>query len=119
MPNTLMLVFTKPLSPELEGEYNEWYSNKHLWDLTGVPGVIAATRYSMAEAFVPPGAPDGPRNYLAIYEIEGDSAEDIQRFWDALIAGIGFGGVDASATLDFSTISVSFAVPITPRVTRG
>ena len=118
MPNTLMLVFTRPVSPDREAEYNEWYSKKHLPDLVRVPGVVAATRYSLADAHTPEGAPPGPRDYLAAYEIDGARPENIQDFWAALYDSLAHGGVDASQTLDFPNITACFAVPITERITR-
>ena len=67
MANTLMLVFSSPgSSPEQEAAYNEWYTNVHLLDVTGVPGVVAATRYKVADA----NADGVGHRYLAIYEIE-------------------------------------------------
>jgi hypothetical protein len=117
MPRTLMMVFSKPASPEVEAEYNDWYSNKHLPDLTRVPGVITATRYKLDKsATLMPGIEGDHRDYLAIYEIEGDTPEDCQKFAKSLLHALETGIADMHPALDMVDISASFAIPITEQL---
>jgi hypothetical protein len=117
MPKALMLAFTKPVSAAVEDEYNRWYTGKHLPDLTKVPGLISATRYKLdntVEAM--PGVSGDPRGYLALYEIEGDSHEDLANFAKSLTEAINAGNVDISPALDMTNMSASFLLPISERM---
>ena len=59
------VVRTRPVSPEREAEFNEWYDGTHLPELLAVPGFVAARRYRRV-------ADDGAPEYLAVYDIEAD-----------------------------------------------
>ncbi|HKD36180.1 MAG TPA: hypothetical protein VKB78_05245 [Pirellulales bacterium] len=118
MPKTMMLVFSKPISAESEAAYNDWYSNKHLPDLTRVPGLVSATRYKLDKSVEPmPGITGDPRGYLAVYEIEGETPSDLERFAQTLRQALADGVADISPHLDMVDISASFAIPITDRLT--
>lgn len=117
MPKALMLVFSQPTSATVEAEYNRWYSEKHLPDLTHVPGIISATRYRLDKNIEPmPGITGDPRSYLAIYEVEGNSSQDLARFAQELRKALEAGVADVHPTLDMVNISASFALPITDRL---
>jgi hypothetical protein len=68
-------VFT---SPENEAAWNDWYDNKHVPDLLGVPGFVSATRFRQLGA-------DG--HYLAMYEIESPAVFEESQY--AKITGWG------------------------------
>jgi hypothetical protein len=70
-----LLVVRTDIAPEQEADFNRWYSDVHLPDIVGIPGVRSGRRYRLA-VDVPgfPGA--GVPSYLAIYELE--SAEVVQ-----------------------------------------
>ena len=113
MPKALMLAFTQPVSAAVENEYNRWYSEKHLPDLTHVPGLISATRYKLDKNVqAMPGVGGDPRSYLALYEIEGDTPEDLANFAKSLTQAIEAGKVDISPALDMTNMSASFLLPI-------
>jgi hypothetical protein len=117
MPSAVMLAFTSPTSSETEDDYNEWYSNKHIQDLVKLPGVKAATRYKMNhDVETLPGVTGPQQKYLAIYEIEGDTDEDLARFTETLRAALGDGRADIDETLDMADLSASLALPITDRL---
>lgn len=117
MPKAMMMVFSKAASPEVEEQYNQWYSEKHLPDLTRVPGLISATRYKLDKSVQPmPGIGGDHRDYLAVYEIEGDSPADLKFFADSLVKALEQGVADISPTLDMVDISASFVLPITERM---
>ena len=67
------------LSDAVEGrddEYNDWYDHVHLPDVLAVPGFVAARRY-VAEPSVHGELP--AQRYAAIYEMEGDDLDALQR----------------------------------------
>jgi len=112
-----MLVFSSPLDAAAEEEYNRWYSEKHLPDLMNVPGVISATRYKLAhEVETLPGIIGNPQGYLAVYEIEGETAQDLSRFAQNLRKALEDGVADMSPTLSMTDISATFVIPITGRL---
>lgn len=71
MPKGILVVQTRPVSPEREDEYNKWYSEEHLPDILKVPGIVAARRYRVRDTGDVKADPATPE-YLAIYEIEAD-----------------------------------------------
>jgi hypothetical protein len=62
-----LIVFTDPV-PGREDEYNQWYNERHLQDVTAVPGMGSAQRFRLktltAGAFA--------NRYLAIYDFDSD-----------------------------------------------
>lgn len=77
-----LLVYTKPVSEELEDEYNRWYDEVHLADVCSIPSITGAQRFTVSGtqmAMMEP--PDF--EYLAIYDFVGP-AQDVL---DGLAAG--------------------------------
>jgi hypothetical protein len=73
----IILVESRPSSPDREDEYNTWYDEVHLPELVALDGFVSARRLR-------PVQPDGP--YVAIYEIEG---ENLQAILNNMIASAG------------------------------
>jgi hypothetical protein len=120
MPHAIMLAFTQPTSPESDEAFNEWYSNKHIHDLVTIPGVIAATRYEIAQAVETlPGVEGPPQKYLAIYEIEGDTEADLEAFAETLRNALADGTADISTHLDMTKLGASLCLPLTDRLERA
>ena len=69
MPKAIMLVQSKPSSPDREDEYNDWYSNTHIPEVCAIDGITTARRYRASGAT--PIGPDVPP-YVAVYELEAD-----------------------------------------------
>lgn len=115
MPKSVMVVFSNPASPEQEEEYNRWYSERHVKEvLASVPGVVGATRYKLDKTITSStGAPANPCSYLAIYEIEGNSPEELKTISEALAQAVQHGDVDISPALDLGSLQSSYAIPIT------
>jgi ketosteroid isomerase-like protein len=61
------VVRVRPVSPEREGELNEWYDRVHIPQLLAVPGFVSARRFRRV-------GDSGPE-YLTVYEIEADDVE--------------------------------------------
>lgn len=53
------------MSPDRDGELNEWYDGTHVPELLAVPGFVSARRFRRVGG-------DGGPEYLAVYEIEAD-----------------------------------------------
>lgn len=119
MPHAVMLAFTSPTSDEADAEYNDWYSNKHIHDLVKLPGVIAATRYKIVKGIeLLPGAGGPEQKYLAIYEIEGDTEEDLHAFAAMLREALSDGRADISPALDMGDLGAALCLPVTERLER-
>lgn len=118
MPKSILVVFSNPSSPAEDERYNQWYSDKHLVDVVGVPGFVGATRYKLDKGVTMSGGavPPNSAGYLAIYELEADTTEGLQAASDALALALQDGSVDMDPSLDGPTIEASFAVPITDYV---
>jgi len=65
----LQLMFSRCTDPARELEFNRWYSHTHLRDLSRARGFVSARRFENASP-APGAAP-----YLAVYELEAESAE--------------------------------------------
>ena len=83
MAKYLFPVYTNPVSPEREAEFNRHYDNVHLADVIEVPGFVAATRYKICKTQFPNNPAPITHHYLAVYEIETD---DIEGTMKALMA---------------------------------
>lgn len=76
MPDGLFLVFTQPNSDAEDGEYNEWYDQTHIPELLEqVKGFKSARRYRLAPH--PSSTPWPWPPYLAVYEIDGTTPEQV------------------------------------------
>ncbi|MGQ0698700.1 MAG: hypothetical protein ACT4PZ_10710 [Panacagrimonas sp.] len=118
MVRSIFLVLSDATGPGTDAEFNRWYSQKHIQDVSKVPGVVSATRYRIEKGVtVLPGVNADRHSYVAIYEIEAKTKEELEIFAASLRNGIDSGAVDISPTLDFASVTGSLCVPITPRVT--
>lgn len=62
--------------PDLEDEFNEWYSTVHIVELVDkIEGIEAAQRFALAGAY---GASDPAYKYLAIYWIHEDRLDEVK-----------------------------------------
>ena len=112
MARALLLVRSKPTTPQQEGEYNTWYDQVHLKDVLAIPGVVAASRYRLSEKQLALAADDAGRGYLAVYEIE---AEDPQAVLAALAAGGAEMQLSAAMEMD-PPPETAFFEEVTPRL---
>ncbi|MBX3529055.1 MAG: hypothetical protein KF849_00500 [Rhizobiaceae bacterium] len=72
MPQRYKFIVLTNAVDDRDDEFNDWYSNVHLSDVTGIPGIVSAERYKLAHV---QRNPQQPFRYLAIYEIETDDLE--------------------------------------------
>jgi hypothetical protein len=68
MAKGIILVETRPSSPDRDQEYNTWYDEVHLKELVALDGFVSARRLRPVDG-------DGP--YVALYEIEGDNLQAV------------------------------------------
>ncbi len=118
MVRSIFLVLSDATGPDTDAEFNRWYSEKHIQDVATVPGVVSATRYRIEKGVtVLPGVSADRHGFVAIYEIEARTKEELESFAATLRKSIDAGSVDVSPTLDFAGVTGSLCVPITARVT--
>src|ERR1700736_4314936 len=73
MSKAILIVESRPASPERLDEYHRWYNDTHLAEVVALPGFVSARRFK-------PANDDGP--FVAIYEIDADDP-------DAVVASLG------------------------------
>jgi hypothetical protein len=78
MPQGILYVESRPVSPEREDEYNRWYNETHLPEVVALPGFVAARRFNPEDA-------DGP--YVAIYEVDTDLSTVMATLGEAVASG--------------------------------
>jgi hypothetical protein len=62
MPRGVLIVESRPASPEEAAAYHDWYDNKHVPEILQLEGFVSARRLE----------PVGGDVFIAIYEIDGD-----------------------------------------------
>ena len=87
MAKAMMVVWSSPVSPDREAEFNEWYDTVHARDvLDHVEGVTACTRYKVSPTQF--AEQELPGSYVAYYEVDTDDLSQIPvRFGEAFMAG--------------------------------
>jgi hypothetical protein len=63
MARGLLIVESRPASPEQAADYHDWYDNKHIPEILQLDGFVSARRLE------PLAADDA---FITVYEIEGD-----------------------------------------------
>lgn len=69
MANYRCIVMSNPV-PGREDEYNDWYDNRHMDDVLGIPGFVRVQRFEYAASL---SAETPGFQYLSIYEIDSDN----------------------------------------------
>lgn len=103
MAKFTFMVLSNPV-PGQEAEYNDWYSNRHIHDVARARAITAARRYQ-AEPMSDKAAAKLGYQYLALYEAEANTADEV----GAGIAGLAErGGMPMSDALDRGLCAVYF-----------
>jgi hypothetical protein len=66
MPKGIMVVESRPVSPERAAEFQAWYAKTHIPDVLRVDGFMSGRLFT-------PASEDGP--FVAVYEIERDDLQ--------------------------------------------
>jgi hypothetical protein len=133
MPKTLFVVLHNAVEGE-DAALDHWYNVEHIPDaVAAAPRFTAATRYRLSDVQLLPGAGVDGHRYLTVYELEGESDQELTEAADSLRA-VFFGGATPSAdearssttadnaispALDLASIAASFAVPVMERHAPG
>jgi hypothetical protein len=92
----LHAVFSDPVSPEREDEFNEWYSTVHVPDVCAVPGVVSARRFRLSDQKSALDADlAGGHRYLVLYELDTDDPAALEAELQARVADGRFRPSDA------------------------
>jgi hypothetical protein len=107
-----MVVLSNPIEGADDG-FNKWYDEVHVPEVLGVPGVIAAQRYDLAELDIPDD-PDLPtqlppptHRYLVIYELDRAPQDVMTGFLERVMSG----RMSLDETLDLTTVSLTGWTP--------
>lgn len=109
MRNFAYVVLSNPVAGR-EDEYNDWYSNRHLTDVTAVPGFIAAQRFRLIDAAAE-GAPQ--QRYMAIYTMETDDPDAAVERLTGLVQS---GAMEMSEAFSMEDMAIHLYETITPIV---
>jgi hypothetical protein len=63
MAKTLLLVESKPISPQLADEYHKWHEQTHIPEMLSVDGFVSARRWQA----------DNGESFVTLYEIDTDA----------------------------------------------
>jgi hypothetical protein len=66
MAKGILLVETRPVSPDQAADYHQWYNETHISEILAVEGFVSARRLESL---------DEEGTFIAIYEIEADDLE--------------------------------------------
>lgn len=114
MPRMLMIVEMRPIDREHEPEFNRWYAHEHIPEMLDTPGIIAASRYELANPALP-GHTDGPGQYMTIWEMEANNPQDAQ---EALNNAMGSGRWSMHEFIDYASMSIRFFKPLSEHITK-
>lgn len=95
-----LVVMSSPVDGR-EDEYNDWYDNQHLGDITALPGFENATRYELE-----PGQENSMgHKYLAIYDMQTD---DVDATMQTMISEAKSGRMHISDALAMPTVTLLY-----------
>ena len=81
-PKGFLLVLTNCTDPAREQEFNDWYTNVHIPDVMGTPGIVRGLRFGLT------GEPrEGQAKFLALYELDTDDVASVQKALGEAMAG--------------------------------
>lgn len=72
MPTFHVLIFTNPVEGQDEA-FADWYENTHLDEVLATAGFRAAQRFDLEHQI----GLEQPNRHLAVYEAEGESADEV------------------------------------------
>lgn len=70
------LVFNNPV-PGKEKEYLAWYDQRHIFDVTAIPGFVSGQRFIRNDIQMYPGIEPKLPTYLTLYEVKTDDLEAV------------------------------------------
>lgn len=73
------MVVLSNVTPGQEEEFDRWYDVHMLETINKLHGFASGQRFERAGL---PDAPPNPYRYLAVYEVDGDSPDDLERAYE-------------------------------------
>ena len=73
LPDHLILVDIMRIDASVEAEWNTWYRDVHLPEITACPGFVRSARYVSDTG-------SGDRRYATVYEVEGPDVLESPEF---------------------------------------
>jgi hypothetical protein len=70
------LVFNNPVAGK-EKEYLSWYDNRHIIDVTSIPGFVSGQRFIRNETQMYPNVEPRLANYLTLYKVRTDDLDAV------------------------------------------
>src|SRR5262249_428453 len=77
MKKAKLMVYSGPVTPDREAEFNHWYNEIHMPEVFRVNGIVGARRYKLADAQRQDPEPPRGHRYLTEYDIEADAIQDV------------------------------------------
>ena len=97
MSTAILVAHVHPADPSSEEAFNRWYDDVHIPQVVErVPGVVSASRFSLADVQLLPEAALPARRYLSIYQLD---TEDLAGTAQALGSALGDGTLDMSEAI--------------------
>jgi hypothetical protein len=96
MPKGVFLALANAANDDVHDDFNQWYDDVHMREVLALSGVKTARRFKLAPAQIMPGDDAGGRSYLALYEVEVDSWDDLAGAMQAAFAN---GGITINGDL--------------------
>jgi hypothetical protein len=114
--NALLIVFSNAAQDADQEKFNRWYTDVHVPDILRLGGARSARRYRASGVELLPGIPE-PGDYVAVYQVEADSVDDVRAIADKLQGGLAAGQADIDPTLDLSSVRAAWVLPIGDEIT--
>jgi hypothetical protein len=70
MGKGVLVVWSNPESPDKDADYNRWYNDIHIPEMTDSGHCKRVTRYKVSDDTQMPGAAGSSYRYFAIYEFD-------------------------------------------------
>ena len=110
MPKGLLIVVSECAEGADEDEFNRWYSEEHAPEIVERGAAISFRRLKASGIPLSPAFPELP-TYAAVYEIEAETVEDVERIQQRLTETRHL-SKGISPALDVSSVRAAFYLPV-------
>ncbi|GAA0608922.1 hypothetical protein GCM10009547_08660 [Sporichthya brevicatena] len=110
MAKGLLIVLSEPTAGADEDEFNRWYSEEHAPEMIDRGAAVSFRRLRASGIPLAAGIPE-PATYVAVYEIEAETAEDVEAI-KAQLGRTKHLSRGMSSTLDLASIRAAFYLPV-------
>jgi hypothetical protein len=114
--SALLIVFSNATADADQEKFNRWYTEVHVPDILRLGGARSARRYHSSGVELLPGIPE-PGDYVAVYQVEADSVDDVRAIADKLQAGLAAGQADIDPSMDLSSVRAAWVLPLGDEIT--